>query len=83
MTDDTRPDPVLEARGTAVATAVLDAVDREPPEIRARLYAAIEAGRYEVRDEPDRVLAYFPDEKLAIDVALVASPLADRPRLVD
>ena len=69
----------LADHGDAVSTAIIDAVDDQPAELRASLYAAIKAGDYSIR-EPRVITVLFPtvENGTAIEVALIEQ--APRPR---
>lgn len=63
------PGPAADAADMLV-DLVLDSIDNEPEELRARLLASIKAGRHRVYREPHRIVFHFPAEKLAYEIAI-------------
>jgi hypothetical protein len=59
----------------AIVDLLLDEIDKEPEDLRARLLASIRAGRYSTTRETTadgaRVLARFPEEGITYEVRLV------------
>jgi hypothetical protein len=67
--------------GDNLVDAILDAIDREPPELRDRLLVAIKSGDYATEGYPDRVVAKFPAERIEYVVPLVRIPPSTSDRL--
>jgi hypothetical protein len=75
----TVPKPIADF-GDWVADAILDAIDKEPEELRDRLLGEIKRGEHQVQRTEAHVLVQFPTAKIQYVIPLLQAfrPSSDR-----